>query len=62
MLPIPFEGISPEHLIYDLIYNPLVTRFMAIAQQRGAKTVNGLQMFKYQADLSWDFWNEAKDF
>lgn len=62
MLPIPFEGISPEHLIYDLIYNPLVTRFMAIAQQRGAKTVNGLQMFKYQADLSWDFWNEAEDF
>ncbi|HNQ60464.1 MAG TPA: shikimate dehydrogenase [Bacteroidales bacterium] len=57
-LSIPFEGIGPRHLVYDLTYNPPLTQLLKIAQQRGATTANGLQMLHYQADLSWEFWND----
>ncbi|MFT6845978.1 MAG: shikimate dehydrogenase, partial [Flavobacteriales bacterium] len=56
-LPIPFEGISEKHLCYDLIYNPEKTMFLKNAAARGAKTINGLNMLKLQAEKSWTIWN-----
>lgn len=54
---IPFEFISEKHLIYDLIYNPAETQFMQLAAEQGAKTVNGSEMLKLQAEKSWNIWN-----
>ncbi|WP_026914853.1 shikimate dehydrogenase family protein [Christiangramia portivictoriae] len=55
--PIPLEGISSQHLIFDLIYNPEETMLMQLASQRGAKTINGYQMLELQAEKSWSIWN-----
>ncbi len=56
-LPFPFEAITSQHLIIDLIYNPSTTQFMRNAEKNGAKTVNGLLMLEQQAEKAWKIWN-----
>ncbi len=55
---IPYEYISPQHLLYDLIYNPEETLFLKKGKEKGAVTVNGLSMLKLQADKAWEIWNK----
>ncbi|MDE6802948.1 MAG: shikimate dehydrogenase [Muribaculaceae bacterium] len=55
---IPYSDLTPEHLCYDLIYNPDVTLFMHRAAEHGAETKNGLEMLMLQAFESWDIWNK----
>lgn len=55
---IPYDRLTPRHLLYDLVYNPLTTRFLALGAAHGATTKNGLEMLHLQALASWDFWNE----
>ncbi|KMQ58631.1 shikimate dehydrogenase [Chryseobacterium angstadtii] len=59
-LKFPFEGITPEHLIIDLIYNPNYTQFIIKASEKGAKTVNGYYMLEQQAEKAWEIWNFQK--
>ncbi|MDQ0066077.1 shikimate dehydrogenase family protein [Chryseobacterium lathyri] len=59
-LEFPFEGITPEHLIIDLIYNPNYTQFILKASEKGAKTVNGYYMLEQQAEKAWEIWNFQK--
>lgn len=55
--PIPYEYIGPGHLLYDLVYNPCITRFMEKGMEKGATAVNGMQMLRIQAEESWKLWN-----
>ncbi|WP_336689848.1 MULTISPECIES: shikimate dehydrogenase family protein [unclassified Chryseobacterium] len=59
-LNFPFEGLSKEHLIIDLIYNPNYTKFIINAAEKGAKTVNGYYMLEQQAEKAWEIWNFQK--
>ncbi|EJL69972.1 shikimate dehydrogenase family protein [Chryseobacterium populi] len=59
-LGFPFEGLSNEHLIIDLIYNPNYTQFIINAAEQGAKTVNGYYMLEQQAEKAWEIWNFQK--
>ena len=43
-------------VVADLIYHPLVTRWMAAADDRGARTVDGLGMLVHQAALQQRIW------
>jgi shikimate dehydrogenase len=54
---LPYQFFTPQHLAYDLIYNPTETRFMQLAAQQGAHTVNGLNMLYSQAEAAWKIWN-----
>jgi len=54
---IAYEGITENHLMYDLIYNPAKTQFLAEGKERGASIQNGLSMLKIQAEKSWEIWN-----
>ncbi len=54
---IPYEGLSGEHFLYDLVYNPSETAFLKEGILRGAKVQNGLQMLHAQAEASWRIWN-----
>lgn len=56
--PIPYEKLTPRHLLFDLVYNPPLTRFLARGKERGAATVNGYDMLVYQAEASWKIWNK----
>lgn len=55
---LPYHLITPQHLCYDLIYNPDETLFLQRAKERGATTKNGLEMLILQAYESWRIWNE----
>lgn len=55
-LKFPFEGITENHLIIDLIYNPNYTSFIKKAAEKGAKTVNGFYMLEQQAEKNWEIW------
>lgn len=53
---LPYHLFTPQHLAYDLIYNPEQTLFLKQAKTKGAITVNGLSMLQLQAERSWEIW------
>jgi shikimate dehydrogenase len=55
---IPYDALSPEHLLFDLVYNPPKTAFLQKGESCRAKIVNGNDMLIYQALASWDIWND----
>ena len=56
--PIPYEAIGPQHLLYDLVYNPSLTLFLQKGKERGARIKNGEEMLELQAEESWRIWNQ----
>ncbi|WP_396634958.1 shikimate dehydrogenase family protein [Maribacter sp. R86514] len=54
---IPYSQINKQHLLFDLIYNPEVTAFLAAGKANGASTCNGHKMLEFQAEKSWEIWN-----
>lgn len=56
---IPYEALTPKHLLYDLIYNPDETMFLRKGREQGALTKNGLEMLLLQAFVSWEIWHKT---
>lgn len=56
--PIPYEALTENHYVYDLIYNPARTLFLQKAEMRNAKIRNGLEMLHVQAEKAWAIWNQ----
>ena len=54
---IPYEFITKNHLLYDLLYNPDETLFMQKGAEHGAVTKNGMEMLLLQALAAWEIWN-----
>ena len=55
---IPYEYLTNRHICYDLVYNPVETKFMKMALQQGAKVKNGYEMLVGQALEAWRIWTE----
>lgn len=55
---IPYDQLTPNYLLYDLLYNPHETLFMKKGMERGATVKNGLEMLLLQAFVSWEIWNK----
>ncbi|MDE7466758.1 MAG: shikimate dehydrogenase [Muribaculaceae bacterium] len=55
---IPYHLLTPDHICYDLLYNPDITLFMRKSAERGATVKNGLEMLLLQAFVSWNIWNK----
>lgn len=53
---INYDAITPNHLLYDLVYNPAETAFLKEGKKRGALTINGEQMLQLQAEKAWEIW------
>lgn len=56
---LPWEGIGPQHYLYDLVYNPSETLFLRRGRQAGATIKNGADMLAIQADANWRLWNNV---
>lgn len=54
---IPYQYLTPRHLLCDLVYNPTETQFLAKGKLAGAATKNGLHMLELQAEAAWSIWN-----
>ena len=55
---IPYRYLTPQHLCYDLIYNPDETLFLKNSRLAGAQVKNGLEMLLLQAFASYSIWNQ----
>ena len=56
---IPYQYITPHHILYDLLYNPDETLFMKKGKEQGATVKNGLEMLLLQAFISWQIWTDS---
>lgn len=54
---IPYEYLTESHLLYDLVYNHPVTKFLELGSKQGAKIKNGSEMLQLQAAAAWNIWN-----
>jgi shikimate dehydrogenase len=53
---IPYDLLTPDHILYDLVYNPPETAFLRFGQQKEATCINGQRMLELQAEKSWEIW------
>ena len=58
--PLPYAALGRDNVLFDLIYNPEETEFLARGRAQGARVKNGLEMLHLQALASWDFWNQKE--
>lgn len=54
--PLPSGAFTGRGLAYDLVYNPLTTRFLAEARNAGWETQDGLSMFVEQGREQFRIW------
>ncbi|UYZ58841.1 shikimate dehydrogenase family protein [Hymenobacter latericus] len=54
---IPYEALTPQHYLFDLVYNPSETEFMRRGRAQGAQAQNGFEMLCLQAEAAWAIWN-----
>ena len=55
---LPYELINKENILFDLVYNPSETLFMKKGKKIGCKTLNGYEMLRFQAEMSWKIWED----
>lgn len=53
---IPYAMLTPQHVLFDLVYNPAETTFMKRGREQGATVKNGLEMLHLQAEEAWRIW------
>ena len=58
MPDIPLEQLYATHRVYDLVYNPPITRLMQECISRGGTAKNGQDMLELQAEAAWSIWNK----
>lgn len=54
---IPYQLLTADHLLYDLVYNPEETLFLKKGKAQGTVTKNGREMLEIQAAAAWEIWN-----
>jgi shikimate dehydrogenase len=56
-IELPFEHLSEDHLVIDLVYNPPKSLFLQRAEEAGATVLNGESMLRHQALKAFEIWN-----
>jgi shikimate dehydrogenase len=57
---IPYQFITNKHFLFDLVYNPEMTKFMEKGKAQGAAVKNGHEMLLQQALKSYEIWNSPE--
>lgn len=58
---LPYEALTKEHFLYDLVYNPEKTLFMNKGLEKGSNVKNGLNMLHLQAEKAWEIWKNEDE-
>jgi 3-dehydroquinate dehydratase/shikimate dehydrogenase len=53
--PLHEEEINAK-IVFDMVYDPSETRFMALAKARGAQIIPGIEMFVHQGARQFEIW------
>lgn len=54
------ESFNKDQIVFDVVYNPLKTKFLKMAESKGAIALNGLKMFVEQGAKSFELWTDQK--
>ena len=54
---LPYQLLTPNHYLFDLVYNPAETKFLRLGKEQGATIENGYEMLVLQAEENWKIWN-----
>ena len=54
------DKLTPETLVYDIVYNPIKTILIKEAELRGLNTIGGLDMLIMQAQRAMEIWTGQK--
>jgi shikimate dehydrogenase len=54
---IPYQFLTSEHYLFDLVYNPSITAFMQKGLEQNSFAKNGYDMLVIQAEENWKIWN-----
>ncbi len=57
---IPYECLTANHFLYDIVYNPIKTSFLQEGEQKKTSIKNGYDMLRIQAEESWKIWANFK--
>ncbi|RKF13377.1 shikimate dehydrogenase [Roseovarius spongiae] len=55
-LRVPLDGLQKGALVTDLVYAPLKTKLLEVAEEAGCRTVDGLGMLLHQAVPGFERW------
>jgi shikimate dehydrogenase len=55
-VPLDVDGLQARHLVVDLVYGPVETPLMTAAKERGAGTIDGLEVLVRQGAESLRLW------
>ncbi|MGP4080443.1 shikimate dehydrogenase [Pseudalkalibacillus sp. R45] len=58
--PISLNNLESHTVLVDIIYNPLMTKFLKAGLEKGCTVQNGVPMFIHQAALSFELWTGRK--
>lgn len=53
---IPYDLLTGDHFLFDLVYNPAKTLFLERGEANGSFIQNGADMLAIQAEESWRIW------
>jgi shikimate dehydrogenase len=56
-----YDKLNSNHFLFDLVYNPEKTVFLAKGIEQGCSVINGLSMLYLQAEKAWEIWNSEVD-
>ncbi len=51
-----FEAFTKEQIVFDIVYNPIKTKLLMLAEAAGATTLDGLTMFVHQGAKAFELW------
>ena len=55
---LPYHLLTPQHYLFDLVYNPAETMFLKLGKEQGAAIKNGYDMLILQGEENWKIWND----
>jgi shikimate dehydrogenase len=54
------DSFNENQIVFDIIYNPLKTKLLSLAESRGATIINGMKMFIEQGAKAFELWTNEK--
>ena len=54
---LPYSLLTDEHYLFDVVYNPFLTKFLQYGKEAGCIIQNGYEMLVLQAEENWKIWN-----
>jgi shikimate dehydrogenase len=54
--PVPAKLLKSRLIVFDIVYNPIMTRLLKEAKAAGARIISGIDMLAWQGALAFEKW------